>query len=98
MGVSPVTQSQVIERNNLLISLRALVQRESFQEDPESFSLWLDLLRILSFRAQSPMPLGAPLKSVFMHFNRHFELDYIESQWELIELLDQGDSLEEAKK
>ena len=88
MGVSPVTQAKVLERNSMLESLRALVQKESFQEDPESFALWLDLLRILSYRAPSSSSLGAPLRSVFMHFNRHFELDYIESQWGLIELLD----------
>ena len=88
MGVSPVTQNRVIDRQNLLLSLRTLVQRESFQEDPESYALWLDLLRILSYRAPSASSLGAPLRSVFLHFNRHFELDYIESQWELIELLD----------
>ncbi len=88
MGVSTISQNQVIERNQMLLSLRSLVMRDSFEDDPESFALWLDLLRILSYRAQSSDPVSAPLKSVFMHFSRRFELDYIEAQWGLIGLLD----------
>ena len=88
MGVSPLSQNQVVERNRMLLSIRSLVMRDHFDDDPESFALWLDLLRILSYRAQSADPVSAPLRSVFLHFNRRFELDYIEAQWELIELLD----------
>lgn len=87
MGVNQVSQDKIGERTELLLRVRHLVAKDSFIDDPEAFALWLDLLRILSYRAQQSAPLGAPLKSVFTHFNRKFELDYIESQWDLIEKL-----------
>lgn len=87
MGVNQISQEKISERTELLLRVRNLVAKETFIDDTEAFTLWLDLLRILSYRAQHSAPLGAPLRSVFSHFNRKFELDYIESQWDLIEKL-----------
>lgn len=90
MGVNQLPQDKIAERTQLLLQVRNLVLKESFIDDPEAFALWLDLLRILSYRAQQSSDLGAPLRSVFSHFNRKFELDFIESQWDLIERLGEG--------
>lgn len=88
MGVSLLPQERISERSRLLMSLKCLVNKDIFTDDDEAFALWLDVVRILSYRASHQAEMGAPLKAVYRHFNRKFEVDYVEAQWDLIEKLE----------
>lgn len=89
MSVTHIPSKTDYQRKlNLISYLRKAVTRDVFEDDEEGYELWMGILGVLSSEAYKIKPLTQHTRQYYTHFNRHFEVLYIEAQWALIETLE----------